>query len=218
MQQESPKYKKYYNFNLFIKRGDTFQQAGRIQNLEESKALDRKIMNMLKEKNIYFGVYSHENIKYISDNIIKNLQAVREKPEIEIKDTPTLKDAALYDKLYGKETVNGYFIVDSVTLNNNTFVMGYNPNAPQPYATWQKSDDEYSLGHYFSNELKAKCDLLKRADNTLNNEKYDFIDNIESSISNGQAVEPQDYDFYKTLVSEPEQINSEVDMNEDFEM
>ena len=82
----------------------------------------------------------------------------------------------------------------------------------------QKSDDEYSLGHYFSNELKAKCDLLKRADNTLNNEKYDFIDNIESSISNGQAVEPQDYDFYKTLVSEPEQINSEVDMNEDFEM
>ena len=76
-------YKKYYNFNLFIKRGDTFQQAGRIQNLEESKALDRKIMNMLKEKNIYFGVYSHENIKYISDNIIKNLQAVREKPEIE---------------------------------------------------------------------------------------------------------------------------------------
>lgn len=48
--------------------------------------------------------------------------------------------------------------------------------------------------------------------------KYDFIDNIESSISNGQAVEPQDYDFYKTLVSEPEQINSEVDMNEDFEM
>ena len=50
------------------------------------------------------------------------------------------------------------------------------------------------------------------------NEKYDFIDNIESSISNGQAVEPQDYDFYKTLVSEPEQINSEVDMNEDFEM
>lgn len=211
-------YKKYYNFNLFIKRGDTFQQAGRIQNLEESKALDRKIMNMLKEKNIYFGVYSHENVKYISDNIIKNLQAVREKPEIEIKDTPTLKDAATYDKLYGKESVKGYFIVDSVTLNNNTFVMGYNPNAPQPYVTWQKSDDEYSLGHYFSNELKAKCDLLKRADNTLNNEKYDFIDNIESSISNGQAVEPQDYDFYKTLVSEPEQINSEVDMNEDFEM
>ena len=52
-------YKKYYNFNLFIKRGDTFQQAGRIQNLEESKALDRKIMNMLKEKNIYFGVREH---------------------------------------------------------------------------------------------------------------------------------------------------------------
>lgn len=52
------KYKKYYNFNLFIKRGDTFQQAGRIQNLEESKALDRKIMNMLKEK-IFILVYIH---------------------------------------------------------------------------------------------------------------------------------------------------------------
>ena len=31
-----------------------------------------------------------------------------------------------------------------------------------------------------------------------------------------KQFEPQDYDFYKTLVSEPEQINSEVDMNEDF--
>ncbi len=43
---------------FFIKRGDTFQQAGRIQNLEESKALDRKIMNMLKEK-IFISVYIH---------------------------------------------------------------------------------------------------------------------------------------------------------------
>ena len=64
---------------FFIKRGDTFQQAGRIQNLEESKALDRKIMNMLKEKNIYFGVYSHENVKYISDNIIKKFASGQRK-------------------------------------------------------------------------------------------------------------------------------------------
>lgn len=203
-------YKKYYNFNLFIKRGDTFQQAGRIQNLEESKALDRKIMNMLKEKNIYFGVYSHENVKYISDNIIKNLQAVREKPEIEIKATPTLKDAALYDKLYGKEIVKGYYITDSVTLNDDTFVMGYNPNAPQPYVTWLKSgDNSYSMGHYFDNELKAKCNLLERAEKNLDYVKDVFINNIESDISEGQAIEPKDYEFYKTLVSE-----SKTDMNE----
>ena len=45
-----------------------------------------------------------------------------------------------------------------------------------------------------------------------------LINNVEKRISNGQAVKPEEYYAYQNLTAELEQINSEVDMNEDFEM
>lgn len=93
-------YKKYYNFNLFIKRDENyFQQEGRVQNLQESIELDKRIKSMLDEKNLYYGMYKHENIKYVADNIIRNLQKIRDKPEIEIKaDSTIADDESSFDK------------------------------------------------------------------------------------------------------------------------
>lgn len=45
-----------------------------------------------------------------------------------------------------------------------------------------------------------------------------LINNVEKRISNRQAVKPEEYYAYQNLTAELEQINSEVDMNEDFEM
>lgn len=37
-----------------------------------------------------------------------------------------------------KETVNGYEIKESITFTNNCgFALAENPNAPQPFVTWQ---------------------------------------------------------------------------------
>ena len=45
-----------------------------------------------------------------------------------------------------------------------------------------------------------------------------LINNVEKRISNGQAVKPEEYYAYQNITAELEPINSEVDMNEDFEM
>lgn len=60
----------------------------------------------------------------------------------------------------------GYEIRESVSICNNTYVLGHNPNpkTPAPFVTWAKpKDDYYVFGHYFTNESDARQDLLKRA-------------------------------------------------------
>lgn len=69
-------FKENQNFNLFINRGKDFQQSGRIQNLQESKAIDNKIKQLLKSNNIYFGTYNHKTIDVLVNNIIKNIETV----------------------------------------------------------------------------------------------------------------------------------------------
>ena len=156
-------YNKYYNFNLFISRGKGFQQEGRVQNLEESKELDMKIRNMLDCKHLYYGVYKHENVKYIADNIIKTLNKIRDRPEITLQENSTMIEASLYDNLYGKDVNNGYYITDTISVNGNTFVLGYSPTAPQSYVTWEQKGDEYINGHYYSSKDKAMRNLLERS-------------------------------------------------------
>lgn len=69
-------FKENQNFNLFINRGKDFQQSGRIHNLQESKAIDNKIKQLLKANDIYFGTYNHNTIDILVDNIIKNIDTV----------------------------------------------------------------------------------------------------------------------------------------------
>lgn len=58
----------------------------------------------------------------------------------------------------------GYTILDLVTLEGNTFVLGHNPKSPSPYVTWKKlNDDTYIIGNYFANLDNARVDLLHRA-------------------------------------------------------
>lgn len=208
-QRIDAEYNKYYNFNLFIQRGKGFQQEGRLQNREESVALDKKIKDMLKGNNIFYGVYKHENVKYISDNIIRNLEKIRKQPEIDIKVISTLPDAEVYDGLYGKEMNAGYYITDKISINNETYVMGFNPEAPESYVTWQVKDGEYGQGHYYINEQRAKENLYQRAlagkedilsdvlrkinVSELSNEKDDIQD-INSQPEENSYQLPKDFD------------------------
>lgn len=150
------------NFNLFVKRGEDYEQAGRIQNLDESIEIDKKILDMLRTKELYFGTYSHENIKYIADNIIRNLKKIRALPDKNVGET--LSDAAAYEPLYGKEEHRGYYITNRITINQESYVLGYNPTAQEQYVTWKRDrNGEYDWGHYFSTEKEAKEDLYSRA-------------------------------------------------------
>ena len=67
-------FKMQHNFNLFINRGNDFQQSGRIHNLEESKAIDNSIKAFLDKYDIYYGTYEHSTIDKVVDNIETHLK------------------------------------------------------------------------------------------------------------------------------------------------
>ena len=69
------------NFNLFINRGKKFEQAGRIHNLAESKALDEKIKLLLEDNNIFYGTYYHHTLNVLVDNIVAHHKRINEKGE-----------------------------------------------------------------------------------------------------------------------------------------
>lgn len=65
-------YKDFENFSYFVERdASSYQQEGRIQNLEESQKIDEEIKQLLKDKEVYFGIYNHDTIdKVVSNSII----------------------------------------------------------------------------------------------------------------------------------------------------
>lgn len=62
----------------------------------------------------------------------------------------------------------GYIITDSVRIGNAEFVAGELAAVPDSYVTWEcKNGEDYFWGHYFSDRLAAKRDLLERAGHEL---------------------------------------------------
>lgn len=58
----------------------------------------------------------------------------------------------------------GYTIVQSLTIGDCEFVLGHNPEAPNPYVTRKCSNgDYYFWGHYSNDRMAADRDLLTRA-------------------------------------------------------
>ena len=56
-----------------------------------------------------------------------------------------------------------YIIINSVNVGEAEFVLAFNSNAPSQYVTWEcKNGDDYFMGHYFSDKLRAQKDLCVR--------------------------------------------------------
>jgi hypothetical protein len=75
------------------------------------------------------------------------------------------------------ETVGGYRITRRIPVGNKVFVMAHNPQAVQPYVTWQGYADKslgYDWGHYYSTRSDAWGDLLRRADAERTGRPYDY--------------------------------------------
>lgn len=81
----------YNNFSIFINREKNFEQAGRIQNLQESKQIDEDVKSLLKKHNIYYGSYFYKTIPLVIDNCIytynriNNLQTPCEEVDDELE-------------------------------------------------------------------------------------------------------------------------------------
>ncbi len=69
------------NFNLFINRGNHYEQAGRLHTLEESRKVDGEVKDILGRNGIYYGTYSHRTIDIVVENIQKTLYKLRNSTE-----------------------------------------------------------------------------------------------------------------------------------------
>lgn len=58
----------------------------------------------------------------------------------------------------------GYEIIKTERVGNKEFVLGHNPNAPEPYVTWKRDVEtkECYWGRYFTNEQRALNNFKKR--------------------------------------------------------
>lgn len=70
-------YNRFNNKMYFIERGNTFQQNGRIHNLEESKEIDKSLIRILDNYHIdYKCVHQSKAEEFILDEILKELSAI----------------------------------------------------------------------------------------------------------------------------------------------
>lgn len=53
----------FQNFNLVVKRGETYQTEGRLETFDEAKAIDGKITGLLRDNGIFYGNYHHDEIE-----------------------------------------------------------------------------------------------------------------------------------------------------------
>ena len=75
----------------------------------------------------------------------------------------------------------GFQIVDSIFIGESEFVLGINKANPTMYVTWKCADEtNYYWGHYHTDQIAAKRDLLKRAQEEL--------DVIEQRIGKARSI------------------------------
>ena len=84
------------------------------------------------------------------------------------------KIGAKYAPVEQLEVVQRYTITEKTTVGKKIFVMAHNPNAVQPYVTWQGHTElpGYDWGHYFNNRSDAHSDYVRRAYAERNNRPY----------------------------------------------
>lgn len=62
----------------------------------------------------------------------------------------------------------GFTIIDSIFVGDSEFVLGVSNANPAMYVTWKCADrTNYNWGHYHTDQIAAKRDLLKRAGEEL---------------------------------------------------
>lgn len=156
-------FKQQHNFNLFINRGNTFQQTGRIHNFEESKAIDNNIKSFLEKYNIYYGTYEHSTIDKVVNNIEVHLKKINHK-------LPLSNNKAQNDNLTFNDDSQMYSESDSDELNNLFKIsVKLNEQNLQPIDVLQdkKLIDFYSFSCNINNSETVKELLWKIQQNDM---------------------------------------------------
>lgn len=111
-----------------------------------------------------------------------------------------------------------YQILQSLTTGHTEFVLGENLNAAQPYVTWQYTNNDYALGHYFGNFADAMSDLLARTSAELDNirETQTMMGAISPPLGVNACLKDSKYEDYtgKLLILNPNTLLAEYRRSE----
>ena len=94
-----------------------------------------------------------------------------------------------YEPCPEPEIVAGYVITDRMPVRDKVFVLAHNPDAVQPWVSWQGRNDRpgYDLGHYWSNRSDAWGDCFRRADAERTGRSYDHTKFIKQRADRDDA-------------------------------
>ncbi|MCQ4021731.1 MULTISPECIES: AAA family ATPase [unclassified Ruminococcus] len=114
-------YSHFDNFNYFVERDvTTFENEGRIHNLEQSLQIDQELKDTLSSLNLGYSIYNHSTIDNIVNDVIEyktgksdNSIEIKEKPFVEevaeeqpaMVDDNAYKNEQLYEESASKNTV-----------------------------------------------------------------------------------------------------------------
>lgn len=91
--------KQYTSFNFLVERDNSkFEQAGRLQNLQESIEKDGQIKELLKKNKIFYGTYNHQSLNDVVHNAVEHL--ANQKAKYQYRGFANSKDGS--KMLFGK--------------------------------------------------------------------------------------------------------------------
>lgn len=80
-------FNKYNTFNIFIERSRHYEKEGRLQTIEEAKAIDRGVKSFLKENGIYYGIYGHNTVDLSIENMQTTFRKLNSQEKVSLKDS-----------------------------------------------------------------------------------------------------------------------------------
>lgn len=135
-------YNDFENFTYFVERdASSYQQEGRIQNLEESQKIDKDIKDLLTDKNIYFGTYNHETIDKVVNNSIATYNRINH-----IEEPATKKQIAYAKKI--AETLQIDMPEQNTRAAYNEFISSNQEKFKKTSTPISQNDTSYNLEYY----------------------------------------------------------------------
>ena len=171
----------FETLNLFIARGTTFQTEGRVHNLEQSKALDNKIITMLQENNVKFDYVQQNDIANTVDKInklFKNLEQVKKNGGYEME----------------TQKSKNYIFINRISNSKNE-----ENNGKSAMSVKIGDDIKFSRKSDEKDEIKASKELLEAYDKYLKDNNFQDIQEFVV-LSKLEAL--QDYKTKADIVKE----------------